>query len=132
VALLDALVRAGHARRRRVLVHALTHATAEQAVHAGADGLTHLFVDEVTDDVVDSPRTAGTRGADAELIVTRASDPGAAALVDDRAAATFVAALTAPVTQIHALDRHSATLLDAHPDTPIPGGCPAASRTSGS
>ncbi|WP_328610697.1 amidohydrolase family protein [Amycolatopsis sp. NBC_00345] len=41
-----AVVRAGHERGKMVLAHALTVAATEIALDAGADGLTHLFVDQ--------------------------------------------------------------------------------------
>ncbi|WP_329060082.1 amidohydrolase family protein [Amycolatopsis sp. NBC_01480] len=44
--LVDAVVRAGHERGKMVLAHALTVAATEIALDAGADGLTHLFVDQ--------------------------------------------------------------------------------------
>jgi imidazolonepropionase-like amidohydrolase len=40
-----AVVRAGHERGKLVVAHALTVAATEIALDAGADGLTHLFVD---------------------------------------------------------------------------------------
>ena len=43
--LVAATVRAGHERGKMVLVHALTAAAAQIALDAGADGLTHLFID---------------------------------------------------------------------------------------
>jgi imidazolonepropionase-like amidohydrolase len=49
--LLRAAVRAAHERDMPVLVHALTLEAAQQAISAGADALTHLFVDQ--------PHTAG-------------------------------------------------------------------------
>jgi imidazolonepropionase-like amidohydrolase len=49
----DAAVRAGHERGKSVLVHALTFAAAQLALDAGADGLTHLFVDQpFTDELI--------------------------------------------------------------------------------
>jgi imidazolonepropionase-like amidohydrolase len=57
--LVEAAVRAGHARDRMVLAHALSFDATGQAIRAGADGLTHLFVDrphspEIVDRIVAS------------------------------------------------------------------------------
>lgn len=44
--LVAATVRAGHARGKMVLAHALTVAATQVALDAGVDGLAHLFVDQ--------------------------------------------------------------------------------------
>jgi imidazolonepropionase-like amidohydrolase len=83
--LLDGLVEAGHARGRQVLVHALTRATAERAIRAGADGLTHLFVDEpATDDLVQLIARARTYVVPTlSLVASLAGDPSAGSLADE-------------------------------------------------
>jgi imidazolonepropionase-like amidohydrolase len=58
--LLVAMVRAGHARGKLVLAHALTLAAAVQVAAAGADALTHLFIDAPhTAEVIDGIAQAG-------------------------------------------------------------------------
>ena len=61
--IVEATVRAGHERGKMVLAHAMTVAATELAVAAGADGLTHLFVDRPhTDELI-------TRIADSGMFV---------------------------------------------------------------
>ena len=58
--LLVAIVRAGHRRGKLVLAHALTLAAAARATAAGADALTHLFVDAPpTAELIDQIAQAG-------------------------------------------------------------------------
>jgi imidazolonepropionase-like amidohydrolase len=58
--LLVAMVQAGHARGKLVLAHALTLATAVRVTAAGADALTHLFVDAPpTAEAIDQIAQAG-------------------------------------------------------------------------
>jgi imidazolonepropionase-like amidohydrolase len=58
--LLVAMVRAGHARGKLVLAHALTLAAAVPVAAAGADALTHLFIDAPhTAEVIDQIAQAG-------------------------------------------------------------------------
>ena len=58
--LLVAMVRAGHARGKLVLAHALTLAATVQVAAAGADALTHLFIDAPhTAEVIDQIARAG-------------------------------------------------------------------------
>src|ERR1700749_2610760 len=58
--LLEAIVRSGHERGKLVLAHALTLDAAIQVLAAGADALTHLFVDAPhTDQAVEQIARAG-------------------------------------------------------------------------
>jgi imidazolonepropionase-like amidohydrolase len=58
--LLAAMVRAGHARGKLVLAHALTLPATVQVAAAGADALTHLFIDAPhTAEVIDQIAQAG-------------------------------------------------------------------------
>jgi imidazolonepropionase-like amidohydrolase len=58
--LLAATAQAGHARGKMVLAHALTLEATTQAVAAGVDGLTHLFVDTAhTPGIVERIATSG-------------------------------------------------------------------------
>jgi imidazolonepropionase-like amidohydrolase len=58
--LLVAMVRAGHAHGKLVLAHALTLAATVQVAAAGADALTHLFIDVPhTAEVIDQIAQAG-------------------------------------------------------------------------
>jgi transposase len=55
----------------------------------------------------------------AHLVAAPRGATGPAGAAAAAVTAAFVGALTALVTQIHALDRHIAALLDQHPDAPI-------------
>ena len=58
--LLAATVQAGHARGKMVLAHAFTLEATSQAVAAGVDGLTHLFVDTAhTPEIVERIAVSG-------------------------------------------------------------------------
>jgi imidazolonepropionase-like amidohydrolase len=58
--IVEAAVRAAHARGKQVIAHALTVDTTRQALAAGVDGFAHLFVDgPATAELVESMRASG-------------------------------------------------------------------------
>ena len=114
--ILRAYVEAGHAAGRHVLVHAMKRRAAEQAVAAGADGLTHLFVDEPLDDgllerfVVAEMHVVPTLS----LLASIAGDPAAAPLADEPRVRA-----TTPSARRKGLQSTLGTLTPAHLETAL-------------
>jgi imidazolonepropionase-like amidohydrolase len=83
--LVAAAVREGHARDRMVLAHAMTLEATDQALDAGVDGLTHLFVDRrPTATIIEKIASSGAFVV--PTLVTLASitgEPAGAALASD-------------------------------------------------